>query len=692
MKSRSSSPPNYAQLNKSAPVHVHIQKPKLLPFVVELSRVQKRKHSTDSTKANRTVRGKAKPHHTPTFGQNDKQEEPSSVNQQMQERMQPGAEWKSVESASPSSAFSGHTANRESEGKAKASNWTSEDRETDAPTQSTNKNGTSHESFDKFQKELDWTGMEKETLAEENMLLIALKEAEITSISVAEQVATFRKSIAEVMQVNQIPASGFSGFTADKNMFLEKLENFKIASQKLQFLFREGWISKPCVDCTNRQIEVLTQKLTRCETENIHLKRKLQHVEKNAKEALALCQMEKVNSCFVKQLSKSVEATQARLQEQLRNKDGRNKRMSNQILKFEGTVTGHKLQIAHLKSQLLALKDQLAMDKEVLKKATRAQRKRAERFEAAVEELNSQFKDKDLKLREVRLAVETQKKQNDLVSAVKAQLETKVFSLSHQVASLEEQLQRATERGRSTSHELLSVLHNSNLENSNLKLENAQLKALVTAVEEDASVMSADLDQLKAKAEQQKDVDMLYETQADDQNFQLELSSEKVESLSDEKQKLQLALDVLSRRLKEVNFQNQELTETMAKQEEALLLSKSQLEEKTRESAALSRQLETALHDVTEKVREVKDQTEAQEHALQSKLHSLELELNRKTKELQQLQWNKNNAERSHEAHLQELRLSLEQSESENQSIQSYMRFLKLSYTIMFGDNSITEH
>ncbi|GCC38658.1 hypothetical protein chiPu_0017173 [Chiloscyllium punctatum] len=158
MKSRSSSPPNYAQLNKSAPVHVQIQKPKLLPFVVELSRVQKRKHSTDSTKANRTVRGKAKPHHTPTFGQNDKQEEPSSVNQQMQERMQPGAEWKSVESASPSSAFSGHTANRESEGKAKASNWTSEDRETDAPTQSTNKNGTSHESFDKFQKELDWTG------------------------------------------------------------------------------------------------------------------------------------------------------------------------------------------------------------------------------------------------------------------------------------------------------------------------------------------------------------------------------------------------------------------------------------------------------------------------------------------------------------------------------------------------------
>ncbi|XP_059504099.1 protein BCAP-like isoform X3 [Stegostoma tigrinum] len=629
MKSRSSSPPNYAHLKKSAPVHVHLQKPKLLPSVVELSRVQKRNRSTPSTRANRTVKGKAKgcrEPHTSTFSQSYKQE------------------------------FSGYAANIESKEEPNASNWISEDCETDAQelTQSTNKNRTSQESFEKFQKELDWIGLEKESLAKENMLLTALKEAEMTSISAAEQVARLWNSVAELMQVNQLPASGFSGFTEENNMFLEKLENFKIATQKLQYLLREQWNSEPCMDCTNSQVEVLTQKLTRCETENIHLKRRLQDVEKNAKEALELCQMEKVNFCFVKQLSKSVEATQARLQGQLGNKEVRNNRMSRQIMKFEGTVTGQKLQITHLKSQLAALEEQLAVDKEILKRATRAQRKRAERFETAVEDLNSQVKEKDLKLLEVRRDIDSWKKQYDLAFDERTQLETEKISLSHRVAGLEEQLQRDTERSRSTSHELLDKLHNSNLEISNLKLENVQLKA-------------------------------------DDQNFKLKSPSEIVESLSEEKQKLQMTIEVLSWKLKEGNLHNEELTKTIAQQEEAFLRSKSQLEERTRESSALSQQLEAALHDVTEKVRKVKDQTETQEHALQSKLHSLGLELNRKTKELKQLQWNENNAERSHETHLQELRLSLEQSENENQSIQNYMRFLKLCYTIMFGDDTITD-
>ncbi|XP_059504096.1 protein BCAP-like isoform X2 [Stegostoma tigrinum] len=632
----------------------------------QLSRVQKRNRSTPSTRANRTVKGKAKgcrEPHTSTFSQSYKQE------------------------------FSGYAANIESKEEPNASNWISEDCETDAQelTQSTNKNRTSQESFEKFQKELDWIGLEKESLAKENMLLTALKEAEMTSISAAEQVARLWNSVAELMQVNQLPASGFSGFTEENNMFLEKLENFKIATQKLQYLLREQWNSEPCMDCTNSQVEVLTQKLTRCETENIHLKRRLQDVEKNAKEALELCQMEKVNFCFVKQLSKSVEATQARLQGQLGNKEVRNNRMSRQIMKFEGTVTGQKLQITHLKSQLAALEEQLAVDKEILKRATRAQRKRAERFETAVEDLNSQVKEKDLKLLEVRRDIDSWKKQYDLAFDERTQLETEKISLSHRVAGLEEQLQRDTERSRSTSHELLDKLHNSNLEISNLKLENVQLKAMVTGMEENVSVTTAELEQLKAKAAQQKEIVIHYETQADDQNFKLKSPSEIVESLSEEKQKLQMTIEVLSWKLKEGNLHNEELTKTIAQQEEAFLRSKSQLEERTRESSALSQQLEAALHDVTEKVRKVKDQTETQEHALQSKLHSLGLELNRKTKELKQLQWNENNAERSHETHLQELRLSLEQSENENQSIQNYMRFLKLCYTIMFGDDTITD-
>uniref|UniRef100_UPI00398F79A6 outer dense fiber protein 2-like isoform X2 n=1 Tax=Pristiophorus japonicus TaxID=55135 RepID=UPI00398F79A6 len=767
MKSRSSSPPIHVHTDESTPVCVHIQKSKLLPSVVELSRLSKRKLSTDSAKANRSQKGKAKGYWKPqtsVCGQNYQQEGPAqsvsitlgetektftvihssdaSFDQEanIHERMnqyeqQIDSLMEDLESLK--NELSGHTTNEhfeEDEDEPNTSKWTTEDHEAELSqelTATTYKNRIFQESFEKLQKELDLKGLEKEGLAEESMLLTALKEAETASISAAKQVAALKNSIAELMQVNQLSASGVGRFVGEKDLLFEKLESFNVANLKLQFLFRELWNPEPSVDCTNRQIEVLTQKLTRSETENIHLKRKLLETERNAKEVSELCQVEKDNSFFVKQISKSVEATRARLQGQLRNKEAESNRMSVQIHRFERTVIEQKLQIEHLKSQLSALKEKAEVDKEVLKKATRAQKRRAERFEATTENLHSLVKDKDVMLLEARLTLETWKKQHELTVEDKAQLETQIISLSTRVAGLKEQLRNTAESTTSTNHELLNKLHTSNSENSNLRLENAQLKASITALEEKAAMTTTELEQLQTKAKQWEEVALQYETRvqllqtaadelktslektaeknsqirhmrytetekakdqmglrlkelgafpellkvaerrlheyeekllcrkrrffglsqtlielqmkADEQSFRLKSSSEKAESLSEEKRKLQMTLEVLSRKLKEVDLQNRELIETMAKQEEAVLLSKYQLEERSRESAALSQQLEAALHDVGKKVSEVKAQAVAGERALQCKILSLESELNRKTKELKQLQQNKNN-------------------------------------------------
>uniref|UniRef100_UPI00398E367B outer dense fiber protein 2-like isoform X3 n=1 Tax=Pristiophorus japonicus TaxID=55135 RepID=UPI00398E367B len=771
MKSRSSSPPIHVHTDESTPVCVHIQKSKLLPSVVELSRLSKRKLSTDSAKANRSQKGKAKGYWKPqtsVCGQNYQQEGPAqsvsitlgetektftvihssdaSFDQEanIHERMnqyeqQIDSLMEDLESLK--NELSGHTTNEhfeEDEDEPNTSKWTTEDHEAELSqelTATTYKNRIFQESFEKLQKELDLKGLEKEGLAEESMLLTALKEAETASISAAKQVAALKNSIAELMQVNQLSASGVGRFVGEKDLLFEKLESFNVANLKLQFLFRELWNPEPSVDCTNRQIEVLTQKLTRSETENIHLKRKLLETERNAKEVSELCQVEK---------------------------------------RFERTVIEQKLQIEHLKSQLSALKEKAEVDKEVLKKATRAQKRRAERFEATTENLHSLVKDKDVMLLEARLTLETWKKQHELTVEDKAQLETQIISLSTRVAGLKEQLRNTAESTTSTNHELLNKLHTSNSENSNLRLENAQLKASITALEEKAAMTTTELEQLQTKAKQWEEVALQYETRvqllqtaadelktslektaeknsqirhmrytetekakdqmglrlkelgafpellkvaerrlheyeekllcrkrrffglsqtlielqmkADEQSFRLKSSSEKAESLSEEKRKLQMTLEVLSRKLKEVDLQNRELIETMAKQEEAVLLSKYQLEERSRESAALSQQLEAALHDVGKKVSEVKAQAVAGERALQCKILSLESELNRKTKELKQLQQNKNNAEMNHKTHLQELKLSLKQSENQNHSIQNYVQFLKMSYATMFGD------
>ncbi|XP_072366528.1 outer dense fiber protein 2-like isoform X4 [Scyliorhinus torazame] len=683
MKSRSSSPPIHVHADESTAVRVHVQKPKLLPSVVEISRVHKRKRSTDSTKANRSGKGKTRgcrrsrpfvhgQENGPTQrlsitlgnAENNSSVTPSSdascdkesnINKRAYQcGLQIDSLLEDLEGLKNELSrklltgivqLSGHPTNERFEDEASTSNWTTEQHEaaTQELRRTTGKIRTFEESFEKLQKELNLRGLEKKNLAGANMLLTAFKKADTASISAAEQVATLKNSITELIQVNQLSASGVGRFAGEKDLLLEELGNFEAANQKLQYLLTELRKPEPCLDCASRQLEVLTQK---------HLKRKLLDIETNAEEFSEQCQTEK---------------------------------------KHERTVIDQKLQIAHLRSQLSALKEKAEVDKGVLKKATRAQRRRAERFEAAVENLHSQIKEKDLKLLETRLTVDTWKKQHDLAAEEKAQLETEIISLSNGVAGLKAQLQSSTEKSRSTSHELLDKLTVSNLDNSNLRLENAHLKASLTGLEEKASITTAALEQLKVEAKEQEEVVLQHGTRADDRNLQSKSSLEKVESLSEEKQNLQKALETLSRKLKEVDLQNQELSETVAKQEGALLHSRHQLDERSRESAALAQQLEAVLRDVREKVSEVKDQAAAQERALQSKVHSLESELNRKTKELKQLRWNKNNAEMSHKTHLQELKLSLEQSENENESIQNYVQFLKMSYAIMFGDSTLTE-
>ncbi|GCB63487.1 hypothetical protein scyTo_0013210 [Scyliorhinus torazame] len=664
MKSRSSSPPIHVHADESTAVRVHVQKPKLLPSVVEISRVHKRKRSTDSTKANRSGKGKTRgcrrsrpfvhgQENGPTQrlsitlgnAENNSSVTPSSdascdkesnINKRAYQcGLQIDSLLEDLEGLK--NELSGHPTNERFEDEASTSNWTTEqhEAETQELRRTTGKIRTFEESFEKLQKELNLRGLEKKNLAGANMLLTAFKKADTASISAAEQVATLKNSITELIQVNQLSASGLGRFAGEKDLLLEELGNFEAANQKLQYLLTELRKPEPCLDCASRQLEVLTQK---------HLKRKLLDIETNAEEFSEQCQTEKDRSCFVKQLSKSVESMQVRLQGQLRNKEAKSSRMSVQILKHERTVIDQKLQIAHLRSQLSALKEKAEVDKGVLKKATRAQRRRAERFEAAVENLHSQIKEKDLKLLETRLTVDTWKKQHDLAAEEKAQLETEIISLSN-----------------------------------------------VTSLEEKASITTAALEQLKVEAKEQEEVVLQHGTRADDRNLQSKSSLEKVESLSEEKQNLQKALETLSRKLKEVDLQNQELSETVAKQEGALLHSRHQLDERSRESAALAQQLEAVLRDVREKVSEVKDQAAAQERALQSKVHSLESELNRKTKELKQLRWNKNNAEMNHKTHLQELKLRIEQSENENESIQNYVQFLKMSYAIMFGDSTLTE-
>lgn len=61
---------------------------------------------------------------------------------------------------------------------------------------------------------------------------------------------------------------------------------------------------------------------------------------------------------------------------------------------LERLITEQKLEIDDLKGSITSLSAKAAQDKESLKKATRAQKLRAERFEAAIEKCYAQLREK----------------------------------------------------------------------------------------------------------------------------------------------------------------------------------------------------------------------------------------------------------------------------------------------------------
>lgn len=61
---------------------------------------------------------------------------------------------------------------------------------------------------------------------------------------------------------------------------------------------------------------------------------------------------------------------------------------------MERTVVEQKLLINDLRASINSLGEKTSKDREYLKKATRAQKRRAERFEAAVEKCYAQLKEK----------------------------------------------------------------------------------------------------------------------------------------------------------------------------------------------------------------------------------------------------------------------------------------------------------
>ncbi|XP_015210823.2 outer dense fiber protein 2 isoform X2 [Lepisosteus oculatus] len=361
--------------------------------------------------------------------------------------------------------------------------------------------------------ELDVSRDDDGAVVDQRLLLRTLTEAESAASSAAAQLLSLKDTLPDFSSVSRFSSPDELRMSRQKSLLMEKLENFKGVNKSLRQQLQEMQDQEAIQLQADRRVEVLLTKLTEAEAENLNLRRHLRENERRIEELLDLRKKERENTETVVQLSKSVEATRAHLQGQLRHKEAENNRMVVQLRSLERTVTEHKLAIENLKRQMSAALDKAAQEKQALKKATRAQKHRAQRFEAAIEKCYSQLKDKDVKLTEALSAADTWKRHHEMAREEKAPLEAKIAVLQLQITDLTEQLKTGKDKARISNEDLLQKVEKLHSDNADLNLENARLMAFIADLEEKLSVSQAEVQEQVSVSHQQKDLLEQYKTQ-----------------------------------------------------------------------------------------------------------------------------------------------------------------------------------
>ncbi|XP_072344924.1 outer dense fiber protein 2 isoform X4 [Scyliorhinus torazame] len=560
---------------------------------------------------------------------------------------------------------------------------------------------------------------------DQDTLLKILVEAEMDGAAAAKQVAALRSAISKLRTEKPISMSESNLLSRQKELLLQKLETFDATNRSVRQLLKEHHSQETDALRLLEQKEALLEKLAQSEAENARLSMKLQEIENQIDQLLIQYQTEKDNARAAAELSKSLENTRAHLQGQLRSKEADNNRMLVQIRNFERTISQQKGELDYLTEQLKQFQMKGDRDKEALKKATRAQKQRAERSEDAVELLNGQLIDKESQLAEALSTVETWRSCHNKVMKEKSKLDVEISVLNNRITDLLDQTHHLEDKARGEMESMMNKLQKMSSESTCIKMENETMKAHMSIVEEKLTFAQSEMQQLKVSIKRYEGLVDSYKSQLmktrmeadecnmrlakaekenkilkDDVNKEIEQieeqnckTREKCQQLQEENHNLKLKLEILERKLEDLDTQNRELTQVVTKREETIHHSQQRLEDKSRECTSLARQLEVAVDDARRQVSSVdqtRERTQSKERTTQSKIMDLETQLSRTKTELTQLRRSKDDAERRFQSRLQDLKDRLEQSESTNRSMQNYVQFLKASYSNVFGDVALT--
>lgn len=359
---------------------------------------------------------------------------------------------------------------------------------------------------------------------DKKLLLKTLIAAESAATSAAVQLVSFRDILEE--DFDESRCSSERRVSRQKGLLLEKLEVFKRINTSVRQQLKGFMEEEVCRTETDAHIDDLLRKLAQTQHDNQDLRECLSEKERKVEELMTLRRREMENTESVVQLSRSVEATRAHLQGQLRNKEAENNRLMVQLRGLERTVAQQKLELEELRVQMDSISAAASEEKEALKKATRTQRHRAERFESAVQKCYDQLREKDVKLVEVRAERDRWRCQQEAATEERVRLDAEIAVLKDEVSVLSAELKRERQVVKGASDLLLQKVEKLNSENAELTLHNSTLRAAVAELEEKQQESQAAFHNQMTVAEERKQQVDTYQRQVAE--LQVEVMEQKI--------------------------------------------------------------------------------------------------------------------------------------------------------------------
>ncbi|XP_037609272.1 outer dense fiber protein 2 [Sebastes umbrosus] len=453
-----------------------------------------------------------------------------------------------------------------------------------------------------------------------------LVETEIDGTAAAKQVTALRESVSKLCGAIGTTLSGSesSALAHQKELLLQKLETFEATNQSLRHLLRELHGSKMESIRVSEQKDALVKRLADTEAENAHLVVKLQEKDREVEQLSTLIDTEKDNAKSTAGLTKSLESARAHLQGQLRSKEADNNRLTVQIKNLERAAIQQKVEMEHLTEQLVRLRQRAGTDREALKRATRAQKQRAERSEDTAGQLSVQLLDMDKQVVDALSAAENWQSRHAQEVKDKSKLKIELSLLNSRIAELTEQLQSTGDKGRAERETLLDHMHGLTTESTAAKLEKQSLKATASAVEEKLALSQSELQQVKASIQQYESLLDSYKIQvgktraeADEYRARLAQAEQEAQAVRGE---LQQEIEVVRRELLGRLTELEPLPEALRRSQ--FQLQEAQDKERSQERRVM--ELSTTLTDLRMKV-----ETQGSQVELLRQKKTLQLEENR---------------------------------------------------------------